>query len=277
MTASSIFGPLCAACLLPNTASSSSASWAPWASVAPPAKPLSTISTTLQSRSKSPSITTAPRRRTGAKTASPRPSRASTLPASRRTILPPKPSSSARPARKSAPSRCSSPRAGPRSFPKPASMPHTPFANCDVILQLCTNGATLTCTERRYTVLQKEVPLKDSKQYLSWYDDAGASGTPFIQLRPAPIADTALSKPTPDAPAASSGAARASDPKAANLVREAMRSLQTMDLGHRPERIWMKQRKDQSNRAEFVGRLCHGCGAASFGKLMTEVGPGPGT
>ncbi|HWG17034.1 MAG TPA: DUF3857 and transglutaminase domain-containing protein, partial [Acidobacteriaceae bacterium] len=104
---------------------------------------------------------------------------------------------------------------------------HTPFANVDVTYHI-ENG-TLT-EERRYTVLQKEVPLKDAKQYQSWYDEAGASGYPYIQLRPAPIASSALSLSTPEAPSAALAAARASDATAAGLVRDAFTSLQAMDL-----------------------------------------------
>ena len=104
---------------------------------------------------------------------------------------------------------------------------HTPFANVDVTYHL--DNGTLT-EERRYTVLQKEVPLKDAKQYQSWYDDAGASGYPYIQLRPAPIANVALSMAAPEAPSAALAAARASDAIAAGLVRDALKDLQTMDL-----------------------------------------------
>ena len=104
---------------------------------------------------------------------------------------------------------------------------HTPFANVDVTYHL--DNGTLT-EERRYTVLQKEVPLKDAKQYQSWYDEAGASGYPYIQLRPAPIASSALSLSTPEAPSAALAEVRASDAKAADLVREAFKSLQAMDL-----------------------------------------------
>src|SRR6185312_9854647 len=106
---------------------------------------------------------------------------------------------------------------------------HTPFANCDVTYTL-SKGVLIA--ERRYTVLQKEVPLKDAKQYQSWYDDAGASGVPYIQLTP-PVKPTAtesvLNMPMPVAPAASD-AAHPSDSSAAGLVHEAMTSLHSMDL-----------------------------------------------
>ncbi len=106
---------------------------------------------------------------------------------------------------------------------------HTPFADCDVTYSI--NDGVLTA-ERRYTVHEKQVPLKDAKQYQSWYDDAGAGSVPYIQLAP-PVKPTVtsavLSMPMPAAPAAGSPV-HSSDSQAADLVRQAFKSLQAMDL-----------------------------------------------
>jgi len=106
---------------------------------------------------------------------------------------------------------------------------HTPFANCDITYHF--SDGTLT-TERRFTVLESKVPLADYKKYQSWYDDAGAGSVPYIDLvpPPPPVSDAVVFKPAPEAPAVSAGTTHLSDPKAADLVRDAMRSLQGMDL-----------------------------------------------
>ena len=59
---------------------------------------------------------------------------------------------------------------------------HTSFANVDVTFRR-DNGKLLE--ERKLTVLKKEVPVADFKQYQSWYEATGASGYPFHPADPA--------------------------------------------------------------------------------------------
>jgi len=105
---------------------------------------------------------------------------------------------------------------------------HTLYVQCDVTYSI--SGGFINA-ERKYTVLQKEVPFKDSKQYLSWYEDASAGSVPYIQLTPPakPVADAVLKMAAPVASAAAAPT-QASDPKAAELISDALKSLQTMDL-----------------------------------------------
>lgn len=67
---------------------------------------------------------------------------------------------------------------------------HAFFAQCDVSYHE-KDGKLFE--QRRLTVLKPEVPVKDVKQYLSWYDECGAGSYPYIQLSPAPkVSDKAI-------------------------------------------------------------------------------------
>ncbi|HEV2646560.1 MAG TPA: DUF3857 domain-containing protein [Acidobacteriaceae bacterium] len=106
---------------------------------------------------------------------------------------------------------------------------HAPFATCDVTYSLKDHKLF---AERRLAILQPTVTIKDFKKYMSWYDDAGVSGTPYIQLNPPPKAVTSAVLPEPKAPDAASTAPRPSDPKAAELVAQAAQSARSMDLNN---------------------------------------------
>jgi tetratricopeptide (TPR) repeat protein len=113
---------------------------------------------------------------------------------------------------------------------------HTPFATCDVTYAVLDH---MLHAERRLGVLQSKVALKDAKQYLTWYDDCGASGVPYIQLHPAPKVTVVTSLPEPTAPEPlswsaipASPAIKPSDPKAADLIRQARQSVTAYDLDH---------------------------------------------
>jgi tetratricopeptide (TPR) repeat protein len=108
---------------------------------------------------------------------------------------------------------------------------HAAFATCDVTYSLLKNH--LLSAERRFTVLESKVPIKDFQKYQTWYDDCGASGVPFIQLHPSPKVTTTATVPEPKAPAAPPGLAagtKPSDSKAADLIRQAQQSLRSLDL-----------------------------------------------
>lgn len=102
---------------------------------------------------------------------------------------------------------------------------HTDFATCDVTFHL-EKGKLLE--ERKLVVLKKEVPASDFKAYQSWYETAGISGVPFIQLTP-PTKATAASSHTAPAPPASGTSVHPSDPHAAELVVSAGEKIRAMD------------------------------------------------
>ena len=102
-----------------------------------------------------------------------------------------------------------------------------PFATCDVTYSLKDHKLV---AERRFTVLQSKVPVKDFKQYQSWYDESGVSGVPYIQLLPPPKVTTAATLPQPKAPDLPAGAPKPSDPHAAELIRKAFLSMRPGDL-----------------------------------------------
>jgi hypothetical protein len=106
---------------------------------------------------------------------------------------------------------------------------HAAFATCDVTYHV--ESGTLFA-ERRLAVLQSKVPVEDFKKYQAWYDEAGASGYPYIQLIPPIKAVSSAILPQPDAPKASAGGVSAdtSDPKAAELIQKAFESARSMDL-----------------------------------------------
>ena len=107
---------------------------------------------------------------------------------------------------------------------------HTPFATCDVTYRF-DKGKLFA--ERRLVILKKQIPLADFKQYQTWYDEAGASGVPFIQLVPPPKPTTpaALPVPRPAPPPPPPGVPDApSDPHAAELIQKAGASARAMDL-----------------------------------------------
>lgn len=56
----------------------------------------------------------------------------------------------------------------------------TPYVTCDVAYRL-KHG--MLYGERRLIVFQEKVPVPQWKQYTSWYDNAGAGGVPYIQLK----------------------------------------------------------------------------------------------
>lgn len=65
-------------------------------------------------------------------------------------------------------------------LPKPTHA-QSPYAVCDVAYGF--SGGTLHA-ERKLIVLKETVPAAEWSQYKAWYDEAGASGVPFIQLKP---------------------------------------------------------------------------------------------
>jgi hypothetical protein len=103
---------------------------------------------------------------------------------------------------------------------------HAAFATCDVTYRV--ENETIFA-ERRLAILQSKVPVDDFKKYQSWYDDAGASGYPYIQLIPPIKPVTTATLPQPDAPA-NPTSVQPSDPKAAELIQKAMESVRSMDL-----------------------------------------------
>ena len=105
---------------------------------------------------------------------------------------------------------------------------HAPFANCDVTYTFFKDH--ILSGERRLAILQSKVPLKDVKQYESWYDDSGAGSYPYIQLSPAPKVSAEAILPEPKAPDAGSSTAMPSDPKAAELVQQAGEKARSFDL-----------------------------------------------
>jgi tetratricopeptide (TPR) repeat protein len=107
---------------------------------------------------------------------------------------------------------------------------HAAFAKCDVTYNIYKD---MLVADRRFTVLESKVPIKDFQAYQSWYDECGASGVPYIQLFPAPKVSAAVALPepkAPDAPTGSAEPANPSDPKAAELLQKAMQSGRSFDL-----------------------------------------------
>jgi tetratricopeptide (TPR) repeat protein len=104
---------------------------------------------------------------------------------------------------------------------------HSAFATCDVTYRL---DAGKIIAERRLVILKSKVPAADYKQYQAWYDNAGASGTPYIQII-APVGPANLTlAPTPEEPAnAAEPVTAVSNPRAAELVQKAGESIRTMD------------------------------------------------
>ena len=104
---------------------------------------------------------------------------------------------------------------------------HAPFATCDVTYH--RDGNKLIA-ERKLVVLQSRVAAADYKKYKSWYDDAGASGVPFVQLIPPIAADSVSVHPSPELPASGSSSAETpSNPKAAELVVKVGEHIRSMD------------------------------------------------
>jgi tetratricopeptide (TPR) repeat protein len=115
---------------------------------------------------------------------------------------------------------------------------HTAFANCDVTYRV--DGGKLIA-ERRLVILKSKVPVADYKQYQAWYDSAGVSGTPYIQLiappGPANLSLESKSESKNEAPANGKGdsvktpdsATPASNPQAAELVQKAGDNIRAMD------------------------------------------------
>jgi len=106
---------------------------------------------------------------------------------------------------------------------------HASFAQCDVIYH---HKDDKLFEQRRLTVLKPEVPVKDVKQYLAWYDECGAGSYPYIQLSPAPKVSASAIAPQPVLPGTDSSAAsnKPSDPKAATLVQQAFQRIRANDL-----------------------------------------------
>lgn len=105
---------------------------------------------------------------------------------------------------------------------------HAPFANCDVTYEHW-DGKLLE--ERRLTVLNSEVPVKDAKPYLAWYDECGAGSYPYIQLFPAPkVSEKAMAAGPIPATAIPTGPAKPPDSHAAELIEKALSSMRNFDM-----------------------------------------------
>lgn len=107
---------------------------------------------------------------------------------------------------------------------------HASFATCDVTYRI--EHGTLFA-ERRLAVLQSKVGVQDYKKYQAWYDDAGASGYPYIQLRPAvkAVSEATIASPSlAGLPTGHSAGISASRPEAHVFITKAEQSLRDMDL-----------------------------------------------
>ena len=101
-----------------------------------------------------------------------------------------------------------------------------PFATCDVTYS-ASKGSLVA--ERTLTILESKVAVKDFKQYEEWYETAGASGVPYVQLNPPPKAVSAATVAEPKTPKAGI-AVGASNAEAAKLVEAGLASLRAREL-----------------------------------------------
>lgn len=142
---------------------------------------------------------------------------------------------------------------------------HTSFATCDVTWHL-DHGKLFE--ERKLVILKKEVPASSGKEYQSWYDTAGISGVPFIQVIPKIAAASVPTHTAPTPPiTGETAAAQPSNPEAAKLVVSAGEKIQALDLGAARKLLDDARALNPTERGLWLG---YGAVASQYG-VSTEA------